>query len=383
MGIPNASPDVAEGRAGAAQWSAGGGPDPSREVEVPAPSERESMYQLAGTARGGHWPQVLVCFVPLVIFGSVEALTHVLRHIIRVDYSAWRHESTALDPATIELKSFGGSLASVVEDSSLRNALVLWSIAFFVLAVGAASTAWYVIFESLRQTKWRRLAMAGIAAFGGLVFFAMWHARAPGVNRLVVALQERVAAAMHVDRLQTLYAVMVASGNTVVGFASCAMCAALLPALLDAQSKPSDQADITFLGRRMRWMRALLYTVGAFFAVSTVVDYTAMDVVVVYLKDAGDQAAMQLMATRATRTFATLYSIILVCMYAPTEAILRIRASKIARDAHVRAAERASWLKERGLRLNALEQFKAVLAVLSPILVDLFRQSLTALVKGG
>jgi hypothetical protein len=377
MGAPETSAEVAKGGVGAERWSSSDGPEP------PELFERESMYQLAGTTRGGNWLQVLVCFVPLVIFGSVEALTHVLRRIIRVDYSAWIHETAALNPATIELKSLGGSLASVVEDSSIRNALVLWSIAFFVLAVGAVSTAWYVIFESLAHTKWRRLTMTGILAFGGYVFFSMWHARAPGVNRLVVALQERVADAMHIDRLQTLYAVMVASGNTVVGFASCAMGAALLPALLEQGGKPSDQADIAFLGRRMRWMRALLYTVGAFFAVSTVVDYTAMNVVVVYLKDAGDQVAMGLMASRATLTFATLYSIILVCMYAPTEAILRIRASRIARDARVKAAERGGWLKERGLQLSAVEQFKAVLAVLSPILVDLFRQSVTALVKAG
>jgi hypothetical protein len=70
-------------------------------------------------------------------------------------------------------------------------------------------------------------------------------------------------------------------------------------------------------------------------------------------------------------------------MYAPTEAILRIRAVKVASDAHVKGGERAAWLKDRGLQLSAVDQFKAVLAVLLPILVELLRQSVTALVRGG
>jgi hypothetical protein len=139
---------------------------------------------------------------------------------------------------------------------------------------------------------------------------------------------------------------------------------------------------LAFLARRMRWIRATLYVLAPFFAVCTVVTYTSAAMIVVYISGSDEQAAMLHMASRSTLIFATLYSIVLVCMYAPTEAILRVRAAKLASDAHVKADERAAWLKERGLQLSALDQFKAVVAVLSPILVGLFGRAVGEVLKG-
>ncbi len=347
---------------------------PSAESDEPTPSERMSVYRLTGATRGSRWLGAWESFIPLVVFCSLDGITRGLEYILEVD--DW---ALVVTPAPARI---GGSLSSVLGDWSVRNALVLAAVAFFVVAFGAMSTAWYVIFEALEHTKWRRRAMMGVAAVALGVFFIIWGRHDNGASATMGALQDWVQSTTHIAKLRTLYLVMYASGKTVLACAACAMCAILFPHLGDEDLKPSSQRDIAFLGRRMRWTRAMLYVLAPLFAVCTVVNYTATSMIAVYLPGPDDQAAMLHMASRSTLLFATLYSIVLACMYAPTEAILRIRATKVASDAHVTVGERAAWLKDKGLRLNVVDQFKAVVALLSPILVGLFGRSVSGLLKG-
>ena len=350
------------------------GASPCAQVEEPAPSERQSVYQLTGATPGSRRLGAWESFIPLVMLGSLEWLGHSLESILHVKDDP----RLAVAPA---LKAIGGKLPSVLGDWSARNVVVLSSLAFFVVAFGTFSTAWYVIFEALEHAGRRRRTMIGIAAVGLGVFLFMRRFEWDGDASITIArLQQQVGTLAGIG-ICPLYRFLYATGQTVLFCAACAMCGVLLPNL-DDDSKPGSQKDIAFLGRRMRWARAMVYVIGLFLAVSTLVSYAATSTISVYLLDADDQAAMLHMSSRSTLMFATLYSIVLFCMYAPTEAILRVRAMKVASDAHVKVGERAAWLTDKGLRLSAVDQLKAVLAVLSPILVDLLRQSVSGLLKG-
>ncbi len=338
-------------------------------TDAPASSARDSMYRLTGATRGTAVVATWECFIPFVMFWALKGLAGWLESVLRVNDGRSLHLTPRPDPT-----SFG----AVVAEWSVRNVIVLASVAFFVIAFGALSTAWYAIFESLASRRAQWPVMVGIAVMGLAIFLEMFLTRQTGASAEMLDLQAIASHQLTAD-LQPLYALMYASGTTVLLWAACASCAVLLPDFCP-DAVVTDEADIAFLRRRMRSMRAMLYMVGAFLAMSTVVNYTVTSTIAVSLAGE-DQAAMQLMAGRSTLMFATLYSMILICMYAPTEAILRVRAMKVASNARVKLPERAAWLRERGLQLSAVGQFRPVLAVLSPILVGLFGQSVHALLK--
>jgi hypothetical protein len=167
---------------------------------------------------------------------------------------------------------------------------------------------------------------------------------------------------------------MYATGNTVVALVAFAMCALLLPDLRAPAVRITNDHDVMFLARRMRWTRAVLYTLAPFLALSALESYVVTSSIAVYVMGAENQKLMQLMANRSTLMFGAFYSLILACAYAPSEAILRIRAMKLASDAGVLPTDRARWLQERSLKLSAVDQLKTSLALLSPILMSVTRQ---------
>jgi hypothetical protein len=253
-----------------------------------------------------------------------------------------------------------------MSDWSVRNALVLVSTLFFVLALATLCTVAYVLHEALDQVRQHARLKVAAAALAAVAFLVIFHFNDTGASPTMNWLYQN-SEANH----PTLYTVMYATGNAVVVLVACAMCALLLPDLRAKTVRIVTNHDIVFLARRMRWTRAILYVLAPLLVISVITSYVATSSIAVYIIDAEDQKLMQLMANRSTLIFGAFHTMVLFCVYAPTEAILRIRAMGLASDAKVDPTERTRWLETRSLKLSAVDQLKTSLALLSPILASL------------
>jgi hypothetical protein len=338
-------------------------PLPVQGDEDAAASLRHSMYQLAGSSRGRGPATVIECFIPLFLFASIYELSRVLDRTMGL---ASMHDAPS---AGQQAAAYGNDPSSAVDVAnwsahSLNSFVVL---SFWVLGLATLGTLGYVIHEALGQVRRRALLELGSLGLAATLFGVAFHARATGASALI----ERLVADHSTAEQLTLYRAMYASGNAIVLLVACAMCAVLIPDLQAKAVRIVSNHDILFLARRMRWMRALLYSVAPFLVISAAAAYVAVDAVVSV--PPGDESAMlaQKLTGRSTLHFGALYSLLLACIYAPVEAILRIRAMKLASDANVNPTERIRWLEERNLKLNAINQLKTFGALLSPALAPI------------
>ena len=359
----------------------------SPEGDESAVSLRQSMYRLAGSGRGSSWQSILECFVPLIACGVVKCLSLWLGHITRTGGG-----NPVELPPDLEFKYVGVThplppgavldrfFSSAVSDWSARNTMALVTVAFFVSALAALCTVWYVLHEALEQVRERALLKGASGALAVAAFAALWISRATGAGSMLEELHGAIVEHSTFCHPK-LYALMYASGNTVVLLVAFAMCALLVPDLRATSAPVTSERDVLFLARRMRWMRAVIYTLAPFLAVSALESYVVTSSIAVYVIGQDNQKLMQLMANRSTLMFGAFYSLLLACAYAPSEAILRIRAMKLASDAGVIQADRARWLQDRSLKLSAADQLKTSLALLAPILMSVARQCVEGLFK--
>ena len=360
----------------------------SPEEDEVAVSLRQSMYRLAGSGRGSTWQSMLECFVPLVVCGGVKCLSVLLEQVMQtgggdipVDLPsdlAFKYVGVThpLPPGAVADRFFSSALS----DWSARSVMALTSVGFFVLALATLCTVWYVTHEALEQVRERALLKAASGALAVAAFGALSTSQATGASSLMAKLHDAVrehSAFCH----PKLYSAMYASGNTVVLLVAFAMCALLVPDLRARAAQVPSNRDVLFLARRMRWGRAVLYTLAPFLALSALESYVVTSSIAVYVVGEDNQKLMRLMANRSTLMFGAFYSLILACAYAPSETILRIRAMKLASDSGVVPTDRARWLQERSLKLSALDQLKTSLALLSPILTSVARQCIEGLIK--
>ena len=363
----------------------------SPEGDESAVSLRQSMYRLAGSGRGSSWQSAMECFVPLFVCGGVKCLSLLLEHIMHTG-GGTQVELTSDLPSDLEFKYVGvthalppgavldRSFSAALGDWSARNVMALVSVAFFVFALATLCTVWYVIHEALEQVRERALLKGAAGALAVAAFAALSITRATGASSMMERLHDAIGDHSTFCHPK-LYAAMYASGNTVVLLVAFAMCALLVPDLRATAARVTSDRDVRFLARRMRWMRAVIYTLAPFLALGALESYVVTSSIAVYVMGQDNQKLMQLMANRSTLMFGAFYSLILACAYAPTEAILRIRAMKLASDAGVIAADRARWLQERSLKLSAADQLKTSLALLAPILMSVARQCVESLFK--
>jgi hypothetical protein len=336
---------------------------PSDADEAPV-SLRQSVYQLAGSSRSHAWPTIVECFIPLLMCGAVEGLSTWLDSIMQnnLPLPASNYVGVAPDAAAARDQFF----SFAVSDWSARNVVVLVSTVFFVLALATVCTVSYVIHEALEQVTERALLKRSVAALATVTFVTICLFRNTGASRTMERLLQFSDVSPH-----ALYVAMYASGTMIIVLVACAMCTLLVPDLRATAVRIVNNQDIVFLARRMRWTRAIIYTLAPFLVVSTVESYAVTSSIAVYIVGAENQRLMWIMATRSTLMFGVFYSVLLFCVYAPTEGILRIRAMKLASDANIRPTDRAHWLEERSLKLSAFDQIKTSLALLSPIFASL------------
>ena len=358
----------------------------SQEGDESAVSLRQSMYRLAGSGRGRSWQTMLECFVPLFVCCGVKCVSLLLEQVMQIGVGA----DGVKDLADLEFKYVGVTpklpevpdrfLASALSDWSARSAMVLVSLAFFVLAVATLCTVWYVIHEALEQVRERALLEGALGVLAVSAFVALCGWRTAGASGMMDGLHGQVGT--HATFYHPkLYSALYASGNTLVLLVAFAMCALLVPDLRATAVRISSDHDVLFLARRMRWTRAVLYTLAPFLVLSALESYVATSSIAVYVKTKESQDMILRMANRSTLMFGAFYSLILACAYAPSETILRIRAMKLASDAGVLPTDRARWLQERSLKLSAIDQLKTSLALLSPILMSVAKQWLDGLFK--
>jgi hypothetical protein len=332
--------------------------------DEPSLSVRHSMYQFVGSKLSHGWPRIVECFFPAFVCGSVKWASLTIESHVQI-YDNQEVAADVLQHASTPNSFFHQE----VSDWSARSVSALVSLAFFVLALATLCTVGYVIHEALEQVR-KRYALGGAIAV--LTVAAFWRLckLGTGASAMMGALMSAHAS----PGQQQLYTAIYATGNAIVVLVACGMCTLLVPDFRANAGRVVSDHDILFLARRMRWTRAILYTLAPLLVFSALENYVATSSIAVYLVGVENQKLMLLMANRSTLMFGGLYSILLVCTYAPTEAILRVRAMGLASDAHVKPTERAKWLEERGLKLSAVDQLKTVLALLSPVLASLVGQ---------
>jgi hypothetical protein len=158
------------------------------------------------------------------------------------------------------------------------------------------------------------------------------------------------------------------------------MSAVLVP---DDEHAADPARDEEFLSRRMRWTRLVLYAAALFLGTAIAISYVRTQSIAACLDSPLDRRIIGRMGERSTVMFSVYYSLLLAAMYAPTEAILRVRAALLARARGIAVQERRAWLKERHLELDFLQASRPLFAILSPTLIGLVSKLIARLPELG
>lgn len=306
--------------------------------------------------------QLLLAAAPLLILVATNVLAWWLARFFHLN-------DPRLVPELPKIATETGTFKFVLADWSARNFMVVASIAFFLAATVTTGASWYVIFKAMKPfTRWRAYAV-GVFTVGVLVFSAFYASGGHNMSQTVFHLETIVSTYTGIETFK-LFRFMYVTAMSLLVWVVGAYTAILLPDVRDDNPDATSERDEHWLAIRMQWCRLVLYSGAILFGVCLIYNYLAVAWPAVYMADPKDAALMKELAARSTVGFGAFYSMLLVSAYVPTEAVLRARAAKLAQDAHIAGAdERAKWLKDRGLKLNLLQEAPNVIAVASPVLL--------------
>jgi hypothetical protein len=307
-----------------------------------------------------------VCAIPLAVLAIIQLLSLWLGFELRVD-------DDELLLRSLKLRASETSFHVIAIDWAIRQSSRLVLMSFCLWSLALCGVVWYVLVMGLERIAQRRQVLRLVAGAGIIVFICVWRFGDTGASATLLQISDLVTARTRID-YHGIYSLIYAWGMALTFWVAAAMAVVLIP-----DEHPGGAAagprDEEYLSRRMKWIRMILYTAAGFLATAIAVSYVRAMSLSAYV-DKSATGVMQLMAQRSTLMFGAYYSLLLACMYAPVEAIVRIRATTLARAEGVKLDERAAWLKERHLQLNAVQAARPLLAMAAPVAVALFTRIL-------